>query len=528
MSEASRIPVPHTTLEVAEAPRLKGAVLVAILTVAAILVIYYETTRSMIAIWDRSETFAHCFVIAPISAWLIWRQRKQLTTVESRPNPWALIALVCLGFGWLLATLAHVLVFQQYFLVAMIPVAVWSVLGTRMTAAIAFPLAYLLLAVPFGEVFVPTLINFTADFTVNALQLTGIPVYREGTYFTLPSGNWSVVEACSGLRYLIASFTLGTLYAYLTYRSLTRRLAFVALSLIVPIIANGIRAYLIVIMGHLSGMTLAVGVDHLIYGWIFFGLVMLLLFWIGALWREDIQVEEPRVTRSVNVRQSENSGRCPALRVTAAIATAAVAIALLWPAYIIYLERNQHTARLTALAIPYASPKWEVRSTEIAKWRPLYVGKPTEFMKTYKGASGSISIYLASYRNQRPASQLITSGNMLVAETDLEWRNVNEQVRKIDIGTQQLTVRQNQLHSHTRKFLLWRWYRLGTEETTSPQIAKMVLAKNKLLGRGDDGAEIIILAQYEDKPEEAVPVLIDFLNDMLPAIRKGLDDARAL
>ncbi len=73
----------------------------------------------------------------------------------------------------------------------------------------------------------------------------------------------------------------------MTYRSLARRIAFVALSLIVPIFANGIRAYLIVMTGHLSDMSLAVGVDHLIYGWIFFGFVMMLLFWIGSIWRED-------------------------------------------------------------------------------------------------------------------------------------------------------------------------------------------------------------------------------------------------
>ena len=131
-----------------------------------------------------------------------------------------LLVLAMLGFSWLLATLASVLVFQQLFLITMIPAVVWTILGGQMVRALAFPLAYLLLAVPFGEALIPPLIDFTADFTVKALQLTGIPVYREGSFFTIPSGNWSVVEACSGLRYLIASFTLGTLYAYLTYRSL--------------------------------------------------------------------------------------------------------------------------------------------------------------------------------------------------------------------------------------------------------------------------------------------------------------------
>ncbi len=120
----------------------------------------------------------------------------------------------------------------------------------------------------------PTLIDWTADFTIAALKLTGIPVFREGAHFQIPSGRWSVVEACSGVRYLIASLMVGILYAYLTYRSMRRRLLFIGVSILVPIVANWLRAYMIVMIGHLSGNTLAVGVDHIIYGWIFFGVVM--------------------------------------------------------------------------------------------------------------------------------------------------------------------------------------------------------------------------------------------------------------
>ena len=251
-------------------------------TVTVILLSYFQTTWSMVSIWGRSDTFAHGFLIFPFSAYLIWSQRRRLSTVSIQPNLSALVILGGIGLGWLLATLASAQVVAQFLLIVMIPASVWVILGSRMIRELAFPLAYLLLAVPFGEALIPPLINFTADFTVGALQLTGVPVYREGSFFTIPSGNWSVVEACSGLRYLIASFTLGTLYAYLTYRSLTRRLIFIGLSIIVPVLANGVRAYLIVMTGHLSDMRLAVGIDHLIYGWVFFGIVMLLLFWVGT------------------------------------------------------------------------------------------------------------------------------------------------------------------------------------------------------------------------------------------------------
>jgi exosortase/archaeosortase family protein len=84
------------------------------------------------------------------------------------------------------------------------------------------------------------------------------------------------------VRYLIASLALGTLYAYLTYASIWRRLTFIACSAIVPIFANGLRAYIIVMLGHLSDMKLAAGVDHLIYGWVFFGIVIFIMFWIGG------------------------------------------------------------------------------------------------------------------------------------------------------------------------------------------------------------------------------------------------------
>src|SRR5258706_16017176 len=142
--------------------------------------------------------------------------------------------------------------------------AIW---GREVAGAIGFPLGFLVLGVPMGEGLIPPMMDWTADFTVRALQFSGIPVFREGLFFTIPSGNWSVVEGCSGVRYLIASLTVGVLFAYLSYRRTWKRLLFAAMSIVVPIIANGMRAYLIVMIAHLSNNQLAHGVDHFIYGW---------------------------------------------------------------------------------------------------------------------------------------------------------------------------------------------------------------------------------------------------------------------
>ena len=217
--------IPHDSSVTLDQQNVKGCGMLTLATIASMLVGYHETTWSMISIWERSDTFAHGFLIFPFSAYLIWGQRKCLSdTVTFSPILWRCWYLASWVSAGCWRHSASVQVLAAIFLIAMIPAAVWAILGEPDGWALAFPLAYLLLAVPFGEALIPPLIDFTADFTVKALQLTGIPVYREGSFFSIPSGNWSVVEACSGLRYLIASFTLGTLYAYLTYRSLARRL----------------------------------------------------------------------------------------------------------------------------------------------------------------------------------------------------------------------------------------------------------------------------------------------------------------
>ena len=258
----------------------------AALAAVGILVVHAETVASIVAIWIRSETFAHGFVVVPIALWLAWRDRSAIARIPARPAWLALGVVAVAGAAWLAMALADVLGLRQFALLFMVQAAIVAVLGTRIAKAALLPLVFLVFAVPAGEFLLPTMIDWTADFTVWALQVSGVPVYREANHFVIPSGAWSVVEACSGLRYLIASLMIGVVYSAVSYRSRWRKLAFLAASIVVPLVANWLRAYLIVMIGHLSDNTLAVGVDHIIYGWVFFGIVMALLFWVGSFWAE--------------------------------------------------------------------------------------------------------------------------------------------------------------------------------------------------------------------------------------------------
>ena len=479
------------------------------------VLIYFDTARSIVSIWNNSDTFAHGYIILPISLWLIWRRRQTLALMSPTPYWPALLLLTACGFGWLLAELGGVQVARQYAFAAMIPVAAIAVLGLRLSWSMAFPLFFLLLAVPFGEVFIEPLIGFTADFTVAALQATGIPVWRSGTSFEIPSGSWSVVEACSGVRYLISSVTLGSLYAYLTYRSRVRQAAFVILSIIVPIIANGLRAYMIVMIGHLSGMQLAVGVDHLIYGWVFFGLVMFLMFWIGSFWREDL-LETPAPTTPHNAETINRS--TTASRVLAA-AIGTVACLAVWPIYGRYIERagvNPRTAELTAF-----HAHWQ-NAVPFTNWKPHFFPANAELYRFFQRDMQQVGVSVMYYRNQQRGAELITSSNRLVADHDPMWHRLGTSTHVETIANRSLAVRETEIQGVSGSILVWSWYWTGGKFTASDYVGKILQTKEKFLVRGDDSASLMVFAPYAENPNEARSALHDFLAENLPSLEATL------
>ena len=499
---------------------MKSAAVLVLSAVFWLLAWYWDTAWTMVALWQRSETFAHGFLIVPISVWLIWRQRDHLAALQLRPNPLVLPLLASAGFGWLLGRLAGAGVVEQYALVLMIPLLVWTLLGNQAVRALAFPLVFLLFAVPFGEFLEPLLMEHTANFTVYAIRLSGVPVYREGLFFTLPSGSWSVVEACSGLRYLIASLTLGVLYAYLTYRSFARRAIFIVFSVAVPIVANWLRAYMIVMIGHLSSMRLAVGVDHLIYGWLFFGFVMLILYWAGSFWREDLDPHKEALAAAPPAGRTLSS---PAATMMATVAAAAVVA--VWPAVAVHLAR---ALPIPALQAPSPAGEWQPVAGRLTGWTPRFAQPRVQINQTYAKDAARVELYIGYYRNQRQGAQLISSENRLVSSGNSEWRSIGGSRHTTEAGNQQAPLIETKLQGRSGSLLVWHWYWVDGHATVNLYWAKLLQAKAMLLGRGDDGAVVIVYAPTTDQPKVAAQEMRDFLDAMQPSITRSLDDARRI
>ena len=488
---------------------------------AALLLLYRDTAIGMVQIWLRSDTFAHAIVVPPIVLWLVVRQRHALAAIAPAPEPRMLWAMGAAAFLWLLGQLSATNAVSQFAWVAMLALCVPALAGMPLTRCLAFPLGFMFFAVPIGEFMLPAMIGWTADFTVAALRLSGIPVYREGQQFIIPSGNWSVVEACSGVRYLIASLMTGVLYAYLNYRSTRRRLVFVGISIAVPVVANWLRAYMIVLLGHLSDNRIAAGADHLVYGWIFFGVVMLLMFAIGGRWAEA------RAPSPATAPHAAPAG--PGFASVSWITTIAATLIAITPHALQHgLAAGERTSAPTLGEL--ALPPWSDHAAPADGWTPAFKEPAAQLRRTYVAPDGrSVDLYVGYYRRQDGNRKLVGSGSALVRSDDGRWRTKAVGTSAVVVGDRTIPVRTTRLGgdlmSNESRLAVWQVYWVNGTWVASETWARLHGAWHRLLGRGDDAAVVLVHA-IEERPGEADALLGEFLRAHAPALERYLERTR--
>ncbi len=498
------------------------------LLVLAVLLFYRQTAVGMVTIWWRSGTFTHAFLVPPIALWLAWRRRVLVAPLTPQPLPWMAVPIAVLGLVWLFADFAAVNALTQLSLVAMLMLLVPAVLGARITREMAFPLAFLFFCVPIGEFLLPQLMDWTAHFTVLALRLSGIPVYQEGLQFIIPSGQWSVVEACSGVRYLIASLMVGTLYAYLSYHSLRRRLAFIAFALALPLVANWARAYLIVLIGHLSGNTLAVGVDHLIYGWVFFGLVMLAMFMVGARWSQPDPVLVPPASDAQGAGRASPFGGPLQLPLT----VLALTVVILLPQVLGLWLRHAGGQPVPELPEIAAAPGWEAGALPEPAWSPDFEGANARLHQQFhQGGAPAVGLHLQYFRDQDYERKLVSSSNAVVAADDKQWAVVSRGAATVLLPPGAVHWRSTQTRAtsldgtQAPRMLVWHGYWLDGRIETSDWRARLLGAWQRLRGQGDDAALILVYTAQDDAAPQRLQAFLQqhwrMIDEDLRAVRAG-------
>jgi EpsI family protein len=272
-------------------------------------------------------------------------------------------------------------------------------------------------------------------------------------------------------------------------------------------------------IGHLSGMELATGVDHIIYGWLFFGLVMFIMFWIGSFWREDVGAAAASAPAAVAAAAATTAGtprRLPAM------VAGVLLVCAFWPALALVGERVNHNPAPVRLAnIAVTAPQ----AADFADWKPFYMAPDARFHQAYQAGGLPVSLTVLYYRNQNPEKNLISSMNRLSGYEDT-WHEVESAARFETVAGTPVTLHEGILRTPQGALMVWAFKWVGGHYTGSDYVGKLWQAANKAMMRGDDGAAVMLAVPYDNDKERARAALHRFLADQGPALDQALNATR--
>jgi len=470
--------------------------------VALILVSFWPTFRQMSTKWFEDAAHTHCVLILPICLYLAWSQRKRLASVTWRPDWVGVIAVLACTSAWMVARMSGIAVAEQFAATALVPATALAVVGRSFVAAFAMPLGFLLFAVPVGKELEAFMMSTTADIAAFLLNLVNVPVYRTGMLLKIPQGTFEVARICSGIRYLTVGVTLGVLYAYLMYSSWRKRLLFVVLSLVVPVLANGLRVFLIVAIAYLTDMRWGTGPEHTTFGRWMFVVIFLAMFWFGARFKDLPKgLHAPGLSATAPVHW---------FRWLAVPAAAGLILATPFRSEQVRADVNwQLLSGEDQIHLGDGVPGWSIVS-EATTWRPAFSGAQVEQTATFLSGEDHVEVYVGVFGLGITAgTEMISYENRI--QPDSKARLLPETRRTILLADGTSADVLETIGGESDERLIWYWYQVGDRRLTHPVHVKAAEALTFVLGGASD-ARVVALSTAAPDDEVARSILLRFLD----------------
>lgn len=463
------------------------------LLVLLTLVDFHDAVRAAVQVWWVSPTYSHCFLIIPISAWLVWEKRRQLSSLQPTVEPRALWMLLPLLLVWWLGELSTINEVRQFAVIGLIQVVTIAMLGLDIYTLIWFPVLYLFFLVPTGEYLIGPMQQFATRFTDVTLTLIGVPHFTQGTMIELTNGRFEIAEACAGLRFLIATVALGVLYAYMMFRKWYKVVLFLFSCIAVPLVGNGLRIVGIILLAHYTDNKYGAGADHLIYGWGFNVAILLFLFLVGSFFRDsfDQSDSKPHENRKHDSRKAT----------AAAFFTAALLLSV-GPAVGYWHDTRAIAPDIAGLRAPLRLSSWHAYPMS-GMWRPVFPGVDSDLSASLfsNGSSGAlpVDLYVGYYARARTGHSLTAHLNKLWNDTT--WSALSSGRAESRIGSTNVVFEEWVISSALEKRMVWATYWVDGTFTTSLMKVKFLQA-GAAFG-GHEGEALVAVSTIIDSTDAA-------------------------
>jgi len=424
--------------------------------------VFFPDIRAAATVWYHYPAYSHCFLIIPISVWLIWERRDALLNDTPVPMPLALPAAIPFVMLWFVGLFASITEFRQFALVGIAEVLILAVLGWNIFRKIAFPALYLFFLVPTGQYLIPPLQTITAKFVQLGLDLFGITYFQDGLIFELVNGRYEIAEACAGLRFLVATVALGALFAHLMYRRWSKIAIFLVACVVFPIAGNGIRALLTVMVANYTNNEVAAGFDHLVYGWAFAVMIIFILMYVGARFR-DPEADLPIPPGGFHPVQ-------PALLMATVLG--ALVLLSVGPAAAWMSDRQPSYASQETLDRLATVPGWE-KSEPVSEWGINFTpgAARTTASLTRPGDPAPVELDIGYYVRDRNTASLLAARNHA---WDGAWHPVEHRTVSSPVGGMDVAFEETLVTAYNSKRLVWASYWVDGRFTTSSLMMRLL------------------------------------------------------
>jgi len=497
-------------------------------------ILYRPTVLYLLSIWNdiRIGEYAHGYLVVAISAYLVFDKRRELSGLPFCPDSRGLFLVLLATLFWLASTIVDIEVLQAIALLLLLQGVIWSVFGSAVSRLLLFPVMFISFAIPIWFPLSPILQELTADVTFWSMRLLDVPAMRQENLIILPAGSLSIEEACSGLRYLLAALTLGTLYAYLNYSRLRERFVVVLVTAVAAIVANIVRVSIVVYLGYSTDMRDPLVRHHLMLGWYLFGGVIAALLLIDAIiyrYRQKkmpcqaVSDNEPVFAQqSANLQDTTTAAvkRCTTGRYIPVLVLV-VLVTIIGPLLNGMLNHhatsrvlaNTESLQLSRL-LPDRLNDW-VGQSDKDDWVPVYHGA-LMLKKTYKKQAVKVDLFIAYYPWQTQGREVINETNHI--SNDAVWRPVYMRTHtrqlKIFPVLEQLLEKENA----SRK-LVWYHYCIAGYCTINKYQAKLL----QLLGvlTGNQSAYVVAVStDITTTPAAARLILNTYIRETNKSLQK--------
>jgi exosortase A len=247
-------------------------------------------------IWENSfddGTYSHAYLIPVISIYLYYNLAK-IGQLRYREQVSVLPIMLIFASAALLFVMSSAQISLGYWAATLAILLSSIMLIYRTNWQLIFPTLFLAFLMPGWGLLTATLQNVSTRAVTFLMSYSGIPTFVEGNFVTIPAGVFEIAGGCSGLRYLIVSLAISSLFSFLYIKNTKKAVLFFTVAILGALITNWIRITALILIGEYTDMQSDLMTDHNVFGWYLYIPFMLLLFmWGNKLADHDLLSDTP-------------------------------------------------------------------------------------------------------------------------------------------------------------------------------------------------------------------------------------------